>query len=111
MSRKLGKCPLCDGSIIEKEKTFACDNSNWSFDEHFEEWSNTGCNFSIHKESLRRYGKRKIKTKEIVDLFKNGFFVAKLRNRYKQDYFKYIYISNEFGVSVDFDTEVETAQI
>ena len=105
MSKILGKCPLCDGNIIQRENSFGCTNANWEQD--FDNLENDGCQYSIHKESLKRYGKRKITVSDIKSLFKKGFFIAKLRSRYKQEYFKYVYINEEYGLEVDFNSEIE----
>ncbi len=111
MSAILGNCPLCDGSIVQKENSFGCTNAKWSESDEVDELENDGCRYSIHKESLKRYGKRKITVSDIKALFKKGSFVAKLRSKYKQTYYKYILVNEEYGLEVDFDTDVEEKDI
>jgi len=111
MSKILGDCPICDGHIIQRENSYGCTNANWQHDDHFDELQNTGCRYSIHKESLKRYGKRKVSATDIQKLFKNGFFTAKLRSRFKKEYYKYVMVNDEYGIEVDFNTEVEEKDI
>lgn len=106
----LGNCPLCDGSIVEKENSFGCSNSKWLFDDTFDEWQNHGCLYSIAKKALQRYGKRTISKSDVRTLFREGTFIAELKARGskgKVKYLKYVYVNEEYGISVDFDTEVE----
>ena len=41
----LGKCPLCDGSVIEKKTSFGCSNAEWknTGTEDAPKWENSGC--------------------------------------------------------------------
>lgn len=104
----LGCCPLCKGNIIEKEKSFSCDNAKWTFDETFEEWQNLGCTYKINKSALKRFGKFKISKNEIKKLFENEYVVVKLKNRFTKEFYeRYLLIDNEYGVKIDFETEVE----
>lgn len=107
MSTVLGDCPLCDGKIIQKENSFGCTKANWTESNEGESLENDGCRYSIHKESLKKYGKRNITVSDIKKLFKNGFFTATLKSRYKKTYYKNVFVNNEYGLEVDFDTEIE----
>ena len=103
---RLGFCPICNGKIIETKKTFSCENAIWKFEETFDSLENHGCQFYIHKEIFKKYGCEKITKKNLMDLNNSGFFTIKLRNKYKQDYFKNVYISEEFGLTIDFEKEI-----
>jgi transposase-like protein len=71
-NKVLGKCPLCkEGNIIEKEKNFACSQANWEKDEN-EKWKNKGCNYSIYKFGLEKFGKKEIKADEIETMLTNN---------------------------------------
>ena len=65
MSTVLGDCPLCDGKIIQKENSFGCTKANWTESNEGEFLENDGCRYSIHKESLKKYGKRNITVSDI----------------------------------------------
>lgn len=107
MSKSLGTCPLCNGNIIEKDKVYSCENSKWIFEDDFDEWENHGCDFKIFKNALKKYGLRQINSSKIRTLFQEGRLIVTLKSRYKQTYTKFAYVDNEFGISVDFESDPE----
>lgn len=53
----LGQCPECGADVIETAKAFSCSK-----------WKESGCKFSLWKDSLKRLGKETISGKEAIDL-------------------------------------------
>jgi len=109
MSSILGKCPLCEeGNILEKDNSFGCSKAFFEEDSFGEGNVNTGCNFYIFKESFKRYGKNKIYSSEVKKILRGDDCIGVFRSKFKREkYKKYIVLDLEFGVSIDFDTEVE----
>jgi len=64
----IGKCPLCEGSIVEKKKIFSCTNAKYK--KIGEKITNEGCKFMIFKGALAKYGKNNIpatEAKKVLD--------------------------------------------
>ena len=116
----LGKCPYCkDGSIEVRKKEiqgkkvelYACSNANWYTEdgEFFELTKASTCGFKIWQNCLKRYGKY-LKRKEIIALLKQEDVIATFYTqgyKTKKTYQKYITLSEEYGVSVIWDIDIE----
>ena len=93
--KSLGKCPVCkDGDIIEREKNFACSNAKWEKTD--EKWENNGCQYSIYKFGLEKFGKREITAEEVEALLKDG------KTEIEMTYKKPMIIDEKYGIKVLF---------
>ena len=43
----LGKCPLCEGSVIEKKTSFGCSNAEWKNTGTVDATTTSGCRYSF----------------------------------------------------------------
>jgi hypothetical protein len=103
----VGKCPLCECNIIEKEKLFACSNGSSSYDEENKKWINEGCQYKIFKTSLGRFGKEEITGAEVEELLSNGKVAVDLISKSGNSYVKDIVVDEKYGIKVDFDSHNE----
>jgi len=94
----LGKCPVCkEGDIIEKEKNFACDKAAWSKgDEEGAKWENAGCQYSIYKQGLAKFGKPEITAEEVKTMLETGQVMVTLTNQ------KPMIPDDKYGIKVNF---------
>lgn len=78
---KLGECPTCGtGEIYETPKAYICTNAQWKKDDNGK-WSNDGCQYSIFKKQLERFGKSNITKTEVIRFLKNKTIKLKLKNQ------------------------------
>ena len=115
----VGKCPYCKDGVIEVEKklvngkntkVYTCSNASWYSEdgEVFELKKEATCSFRIWGNSLLKWGKRGIGIKEVKQLLEGQSVDVRLFSyRAKKEYFKYITLNKEYGVSVLWDMEVE----
>ncbi len=115
----VGKCPYCDDGmvVVEKKlvngkntKVYTCSNASWYSEdgEIFELKKDATCSFRIWGNSLLKWGKRGIGIKEVKELLEGQSVDVRLFSyRAKKEYFKYITLDREYGVSVLWDMEVE----
>ena len=115
----IGKCPYCENGIINYEtkkvqgknaKVYTCSNAAWKTEdgEMFELTPEASCNFRIWGNSLLKWGKRGIGPNEVRDLLaKKDVIVRLFSYKTKTEYFKYICLDHEYGVSVIWDIEVK----
>ena len=74
----------------------------------FELTPESSCNFRIWGNSLLKWGKRGIGPNEVRDLLaKKDVIVRLFSYKTKTEYFKYICLDQEYGVSVIWDIEVK----
>jgi len=113
----LGKCPFCDGGIIENEQKnvrgkkimlYKCSNAEWEISPDGEQWDlkdSSTCDFKIWQNALGRYGKW-FKNNEIRELLEEQQLLVKLISKKygkKIEYEKYIILDKEYGVTVLWD--------
>jgi len=105
----LGNCPICgEGQIYEpssKSKVYMCTKAAWKKEEKEGTepvWRNEGCQYTIFKESLSKFGKKTIGKVDVKNLLKNKKFVATLISKADKPYKKEIVIDEKWGVQVDF---------
>ncbi len=118
----VGSCPYCDGAVkMEKKqvngkstKVYTCSNASWFSEdgEMFELSKNATCKFRIWGNSLLKWGKRGIGFYEVKKLLKEKSVVVRLFSfKTKKEYYKYITLDEQYGVSVLWDCEVDSEQI
>jgi len=123
----IGKCPFCNGNIIEKKiqimntklKKYVCSNNIVEYDEIEERFitsEKATCNFKIFSNCLLKYNKRTLSKKEIQKIINNEECIVRLyskkllnqkTNKYGSEYFKYAIVNKEYGVSILWNEEVE----
>ena len=117
MSKLLGKCPYCNGSIevrtsqldCKPVKIYACTNAHWHFENDFAELTKEStCSFRIFQNQLKRWNKKSLSENEIRLLLKDQQLKVKLYSLIaKKDYFKYVILNKEYGISVLWDEEID----
>lgn len=119
MSRILGTCPNCKkGSVTfqlkdvqgRKTKVYSCSNYKvFSEDgEMFENVPGYDCNFKIFGNAFAKWGKKFIGPNEITKLLKGEDVIGHFYSYQKKvEYYKYILLDFEYGVSVDWETNVD----
>jgi DNA topoisomerase-3 len=106
----LGECPVCkEGHIYEGKGSFMCTKASWKNEGTKEKakWVNSGCEYSIWKEALKKFNKATISKTEVKGLLKNGKMKVTLKSKTGNNYEKYILIDPKWGVKVDFETNIE----
>jgi hypothetical protein len=119
----VGKCPYCkDGTITmvkkpirgKNTKYYSCTNAKYYSEdgELFELTSDSTCNYRLFGNALLRYGKRGISQRELRRLLNGDDVAVKLYSmRAKKEYYKYIELNQEYGVSVIWDVDVDEETI
>ena len=117
MSKILGKCPYCEDGKIEVRaikvdgnplKLYACSNAHWHFEGDFAELtSDSTCNYRIFQNQLRRWNKKAIGENEIKILLRDKQVEVRLYSaNTKKEYFKWMILDKEYGISVVWDEDV-----
>ncbi len=119
MQHNIGKCPYCKDGIISydiknirgaKTKLYSCSNNKVITEdgEFWEQTKESSCSFKIFGNALIRYGKKFIGPKEVKKLISGEDVVVRLYSHVKKvEYYKYLTLSYEYGVSVIWDVDVE----
>jgi len=114
----IGKCPYCKDGLIhlsKKEvmgkntKLYTCSNASWYSEdgEMFELKKDASCSFRIWGNSLLKWGKRGIGVFEVKKLLKQEDVCVRLYSfKAKQEYYKYICLDKQYGISVLWDMDV-----
>lgn len=98
------KCPVCGSDMIEKEKQFSCSTAKWKKAAD-DSWENEGCNYSIRKNALERFGKLEITPAEVETLLENEVVEVTLKSKDKDTtYQKNALIDHQWGIKVDFSS-------
>lgn len=94
----LGKCPLCDGSVIEKKTSFGCSNAEWknTGTEAAPKWENSGCGYSIYKLGMIKIGGREVTKEDVKTLLSQGHFTMSITRETK------IIPDKQYGLKMDF---------
>jgi len=115
----IGKCPYCKDGLMKLEtkpvlgkntKLYTCSNASWKSEdgEMFELKDSATCSYRIWGNSLLKWGKKGIGPYEVKRLLKGEDVSVRLFSYIKkQEYFKYIAINKDYGVSVLWDIDVE----
>lgn len=117
MSKLLGKCPYCEDGKIEVRaiqvegkplKLYACSNAHWHYEADFAELTpDSTCSFRIFQNQLRRWNKKAIGENEIRTLLKEEQVKVRLYSaNAKKEYFKWVILDKEYGISVLWDEDV-----
>jgi len=119
----VGKCPYCDDGMIEVEKklvngkntkVYTCSNAAWYSEdgEIYELKKDATCSFRIWGNSLLKWGKRGVGVQEVKQLLEGKSVDVRLFSyRAKKEYFKYITLDKDYGISVLWDMEVERPSV
>jgi len=120
MATYIGKCLYCDDGIIEyeskqvrgkKTKVYSCSNNKVTTLDDGETWeptSDSTCSWKLFGSSLERWGKKFIGPKEVKKLLAGDEVIAHMFSYVKKvEYKKYLTISEEYGVSVLWEMDVE----
>ena len=119
----IGKCPYCDdGKIVlskkdvmgKSTKLYTCSNASWTSEdgEMFELSKDATCSYRIWGNSLQRWGKRGIGVFEVKKLLKGEDVAVRLYSHTtKSEYYKYISINHDYGISVIWDIDISQDEI
>lgn len=120
MATYIGKCPYCEDGTIEyeskqvrgkKTKVYCCSNNKVTTVDEGETWEPTAdstCSWKLFGSSLERWGKKFIGPKEVKKLLAGDEVIAHMYSYVKKvEYKKYLTISEEYGVSVLWEMDVE----
>jgi hypothetical protein len=91
-------------------KVYTCSNASWMSEdgEMFELSKNATCSFRIWGNSLLKWGKRGIGIYEVKDLLNAKDVKVRLFSAYaKKEYFKYMILDKEYGVSILWDINID----
>jgi DNA topoisomerase-3 len=100
----LGKCPICDGNIIDKgskSKVYSCSNAKYK--KEGDNFINEGCQYVIYKTSLSKFGKKSITKTDVKKLLKDGFFYANLTFKNGKTSKVKIVQDEKYGIKLDFN--------
>jgi hypothetical protein len=115
----VGSCPKCKSNVILEKKTiqgknvkvYRCEKNVVTTLDGGETWELKDehcCDFKIFGNALKRYGKRGIGIGEVKRMLQEKDVAVRLYSFNKKcEYYKYIRVSYEYGVEVDWETEVE----
>ena len=100
----LGKCPKCGGDIIEKKKVYLCSNAKYK--KEGDKFINEGCDYTIFKSALDRFGKRNLLKSEVMKLLKNGSTEVTLTAKGSGKKYSAVIVTDlKYGISVDFNAK------
>ena len=114
----IGKCPYCTNGLINIEKkpvngkntkVYTCSNASWYSEDGdmFELSKDATCSFRIWGNSLLKWGKRGIGVYEVKKLLKKEDVKVRLFSyQSKKEYYKYIILDEQYGVSVLWDIDI-----
>jgi hypothetical protein len=115
----IGKCPYCKDGLMhidrkpvngKNTKLYTCSNASWKTEdgEVFELKDQATCSFRIWGNSLLKWGKRGIGPYEVKKLLKGEEVPVRLYSfNTSKEYYKYIIINKDYGVSVLWDIDVD----
>jgi hypothetical protein len=120
MATYIGKCLYCEDGTIEyeskqvrgkKTKVYCCSNNKVTTLDDGDTWeptSDSTCSWKLFGSSLERWGKKFIGPKEVKKLLAGDEVIAHMYSYTKKvEYKKYLTISEEYGVSVLWEMDVE----
>jgi len=120
MATYIGKCLYCEDGTIEyeskqvrgkKTKVYCCSNNKVTTPDDGDTWeptSDSTCSWKLFGSSLERWGKKFIGPKEVKKLLAGDEVIAHMYSYVKKvEYKKYLTISEEYGVSVLWEMDVE----
>jgi len=120
MATYIGKCLYCEDGTVEyeskqvrgkKTKVYCCSNNKVTTLDDGDTWeptSDSTCSWKLFGSSLERWGKKFIGPKEVKKLLAGDEVIAHMYSYVKKvEYKKYLTISEEYGVSVLWEMDVE----
>jgi DNA topoisomerase-3 len=107
ISKPLGPCPACkDGQIIENKKTFSCSNArNKKTEENGKvKWINEGCQYSIFKSAIQKFGGKDITAAQIKKMLANEFVEVTFKSKNTGgNYKKKIIPDLKWGIAIQWE--------
>ena len=98
----VGKCPMCEGNLVEKKKIFDCTNAKYKKNADGS-YSNDGCSYMIFKGGLTKLGKLNITASEVTKMLKNGTVKVALKSKKSGSiYNKDMIVDKKWGVKINF---------
>lgn len=120
MATYIGKCLYCEDGTVEyeskqvrgkKTKVYCCSNNKVTTLDDGDTWeptSDSTCSWKLFGSNLERWGKKFIGPKEVKKLLVGDEVIAHMYSYIKKvEYKKYLTISEEYGVSVLWEMDVE----
>ena len=120
MATYIGKCLYCEDGTVEyeskqvrgkKTKVYCCSNNKVTTLDDGDTWeptSDSTCSWKLFGSNLERWGKKFIGPKEVKKLLAGDEVIAHMYSYTKKvEYKKYLTISEEYGVSVLWEMDVE----
>jgi len=120
MATYIGKCLYCEDGIVQyeskqvrgkKTKVYCCSNNKVTTLDDGDTWEPTAdstCSWKLFGSNLERWGKKFIGPKEVKKLLEGDEVIAHMYSYVKKvEYKKYLTISEEYGVSVLWEMDVE----
>jgi len=113
----LGKCPYCDGSVFaytinakgHKVTLYSCEHAKKERDinDDYVFTNDSRCRFRVFSNVFLRWNKRSLSEREMKELLHEGQITVRLHGRKgTHEYFKYVVLDPEYGVSILWDTDV-----
>lgn len=114
----LGDCPYCNGKVSSKKilaqgkqvKLYSCSNSKKEYDESeaYVFTADSTCTFRVYSNAFLKWNKRSFSEYEMRNLLKDEQVTIRLHGRKGTgEYFKYVILDENYGVSILWDEEVE----
>lgn len=98
----IGKCPLCQGDLLNKDALYECANRKSSKDE-YGNWTSTGCTYKLFKTALSKFGKKTITVAEMKTLASKGEVTLKLMNtKNGKPFDAKVVVDSEWGCKIEF---------
>ncbi len=113
----LGKCPYCNGDILaysvtskgQKVTLYTCEHAKKERDinDDYVFSADASCRFRVFSNVFLRWNKRSLSEREMKELLREGQITVRLHGRKgTREYFKYVVLDPEYGVSILWDTDV-----
>ncbi|MGB6329866.1 MAG: hypothetical protein WBF48_13155 [Halarcobacter sp.] len=118
----LGKCPYCNANVHSKKivaqgkkiKLYSCENAKKEYDEseQYVFTADSTCTFRVYSNAFLKWNKRSFSEYEMKKLLQDEQTIVRLHGRAgTKEYFKYVILDKEYGVSILWDEEVEEEKV
>ena len=114
----LGECPYCKANVTSKKisvqgkqiKLYSCENAKKEYDdsEQYVFTADSTCTFRVYSNAFLKWNKRSFSEYEMKKLLQDQQTIIRLHGRRgTNEYFKYVIVDKEYGVSILWDEEVD----